>query len=237
MEQKRAHMSKDIMGYHLIVFDLDGTLYHQRALRIKMAGRLLSHYLFHLNQIKELWILYQFRKVRDRWDEIERSLSKASVAAKTESLEIRQYRYVAKLVHTSEEKVRHVIETWIYKEPLSLLNSCKDTILSELIDRLHASHIHTAVYSDYPVEEKLKALNITTERMFSALDQDIMALKPDPKGLRFIMSSMGFGNQDILMVGDRYSKDGMAAIHADVDYLILDKNQRKRNKQYQDLGL
>jgi len=74
MEQKRAHMSKDIMGYHLIVFDLDGTLYHQRALRIKMAGRLLSHYLFHLNQIKELWILYQFRKVRDRWDEIERSI-------------------------------------------------------------------------------------------------------------------------------------------------------------------
>lgn len=222
-------MLKKIMDYRLVVFDLDGTLYYQRALQFKMACRLLTYYLLHLNKLKELWTLYQFRKVRERWEEIEAQISEPEAM----SLENRQYRYVSAKVHMSAEEVCSIVEKWIYEEPLSLLDSCKDEVLSALIERLKSEGIDTAVYSDYPVEAKLNALGINMENMFSALDEDIMSLKPDPKGLETVMDKMEARNEDVLMIGDRYSKDGMAAIHAGVDFLILERYRSKREKQYQ----
>ena len=130
----------------------------------------------------------------------------------------------------SAEWVQKTVEYWMYQVPLNLLPGCRDRLLTHLIEKLRKRGIQVFVYSDYPAEEKLRALGIPADHIFSALDPEIMCLKPDPKGLNHILSVTGFSPDQVLMVGDRDEKDGMAARNAGIDWLILPSAPKKRKK-------
>ncbi len=68
--------------------------------------------------------------------------------------------------------------------------------------------------------------------MYAATDERLGELKPSPKGLNLIMQDHGYTGDDILMIGDRMSRDGMAAVNAGCDYLILPKSPAKRKRLY-----
>ena len=103
-------INKKITEYKALVFDLDGTLYFQRQLRLKMAWMLGSWYLCHFWRIKELFIIKRFREIREQWGEI----SGAPAAKEPESsLEWEQYSYVADRMGCTAEKVKTVVETWM----------------------------------------------------------------------------------------------------------------------------
>ena len=55
-------------------------------------------------------------------------------------------------------------------------------------------------------------------------------MKPDPKGLRVILATLGLQAEDVIMVGDRYEKDGLAAIGNRMDYLIVSSSKKEREK-------
>ena len=48
-----------------VIFDVDGTLYHQRPVRIRMACRLAGFFLLHPLRIRELLGIRHFRKLRE----------------------------------------------------------------------------------------------------------------------------------------------------------------------------
>jgi putative hydrolase of the HAD superfamily len=58
----------------------------------------------------------------------------------------------------------------------------------------------------------------------------IGSMKPDPKGLKVILSDIGLKSEEVLMVGDRYEKDGLAAKACEMDYIILPSSSGKRRK-------
>ena len=94
---------------------------------------------------------------------------------------------------------------------------CRGT---DVIAMLRGQGIAVAVWSDYPVEAKLKALDVAADHMLSASDDDIKALKPNPTGLRLAMERAGVKRGKTLMVGDRLSRDGAAAAAVSVDFLL-----------------
>ena len=49
-----------------IIFDVDGTLYHQKPVRIMMALNMMLYYLIHFWKIKELFIILKFRRIREK---------------------------------------------------------------------------------------------------------------------------------------------------------------------------
>lgn len=218
--------NKKITEYRAVVFDLDGTLYFQRKLRLMMACRLAGHYLCHPFHIKELLVLKKFRSVREHWDKLSE-----------ESLDTAQYRYVAEKMHTTAEAVERIIKTWIYENPLSALQKSCDEKIAELIKKLKEKNILVLILSDYPVKEKLESIGLLelADGMYSALDERLMELKPSPKGLQLIMEDFHLAASELLMVGDRYSKDGMSAINAGTDYLILGKTKASRKGVYDEL--
>lgn len=55
-------------------------------------------------------------------------------------------------------------------------------------------------------------------------------MKPDPKGLQVILATLGLQAEDVIMVGDRYEKDGLAAIGNRMDYLIVSSSKKEREK-------
>ena len=218
--------NKKITEYRAVVFDLDGTLYFQRKLRLTMACRLAGYYICHPFHIKELLILKEFRSVREHWDEVSE-----------ESLDTAQYRYVAEKMHTTADTVERIIKTWIYENPLSALQKSLDDKIVDLIKKLKEKKLFILIFSDYPIKEKLSALGLSelADGMYSATDERLMELKPSPKGLQLIMEDFHLEPLELLMVGDRYSKDGMSAINAGVDYLILGKTKASRQCIYDEL--
>lgn len=204
----------DLQKYDLYVFDVDGTLYYQNKLRMIMAGRLLGYYLCHINRFKDLFIIKDFRSLRDK-------------AKDTENL----YELTAEKNKVSAERVKEVIKKWIYENPLDAVRDSRDEKLLGIIDVIKSQGKTVAIWSDYEAEDKLKALGVECEHVYTAEQERVGELKPSPKGLKLIMNDLGISPEKTLMIGDRMVKDGEAAIAAGCDYLILSKSKKKRIEQ------
>jgi len=217
---------KKLIAYKAVVFDMDGTLYYQNRLRLLMAARLFFYYVCHPLKIKELLAVKEFRSVREHWDQIKEKSPEAHL------LDEAQYAYVAAKIKLEADEVRSAVLKWIYKEPLSALWKSRDRKIAELIERLQAKGSRILVFSDYPAREKLEALGILADGIYSASDERLLELKPSPKGLRLIMEDYDLKPEELLLIGDRFSRDGMAAVNAGTDYLILKKTFAGRRQIY-----
>ena len=208
----------DFNKYDLYVFDVDGTLYYQNKLRLIMGKRLLMYYLLHPLKFKDLIIIKNFRSLREN-------------AKDTNGL----FDITAKKCNVSVSRVNEVIKKWIYENPIDALTASKDDTLLAIIDKLNANGKTVAIWSDYEADDKLKALKLSTDYVYTAEQERVGELKPSPKGLNLIMSDLNVPKDKTIMIGDRMVKDGEAAKKAGCDYLILSKSKKKREEQLKTL--
>ena len=208
----------DFNKYDLYVFDVDGTLYYQNKLRLMMGKRLLMYYLLHPLKFKDLIIIKNFRSLREN-------------AKDTNGL----FDITAKKCNVSVSRVNEVIKKWIYENPIDALTASKDDTLLAIIDKLKANGKTVAIWSDYEADDKLKALKLSTDYVYTAEQERVGELKPSPKGLNLIMSDLNVPKDKTIMIGDRMVKDGEAAKKAGCDYLILSKSKKKREEQLKTL--
>ena len=208
----------DFDKYDLYVFDVDGTLYYQNKLRLIMGKRLLMYYLLHPLKFKDLIIIKNFRSLREN-------------AKDTNGL----FDITAKKCNVSVSRVNEVIKKWIYENPIDALIASKDDTLLAIIDKLKANGKTVAIWSDYEADDKLKALQLSTDYVYTAEQERVGELKPSPKGLNLIMSDLNVPKDKTIMIGDRMVKDGEAAKKAGCDYLILSKSKKKREEQLKTL--
>lgn len=221
----QSHVSKNrIEEYQLIVFDLDGTLYFQKPFRKRMLLFLMKYMVCHPSSVKDMFLLKRYREIREKWDELQDAGDKST----EQNLDQLQYAYVAREKHTSVERVRKAVTFFMLEAPLSILPEYVDQELASVIAHLKQKGIILAVYSDYPVKEKLHALGIDIENQFTAADEGIACMKPDPKGLAYVLEQMHCDPSKALMIGDRMEKDGMAAQANQVDYVILSAQKEER---------
>ena len=208
----------DFNKYDLYVFDVDGTLYYQNKLRLIMGKRLLMYYLLHPLKFKDLIIIKNFRSLREN-------------AKDTNGL----FDITAKKCNVSVLRVNEVIKKWIYENPIDALIASKDDTLLAIIDKLKANGKTVAIWSDYEADDKLKALKLSIDYVYTAEQERVGELKPSPKGLNLIMSDLNVPKDKTIMIGDRMVKDGEAAKKAGCDYLILSKSKKKREEQLKTL--
>lgn len=216
---------KPLNTYRLILWDLDGTLYFQKEFRKKMALVLLQELCLKPHKWKELLVILKYRSLREHWE-------KEDTGA---DLEQRQYEKTGEAFGMEAKKVEKIIHYWMHQKPLEYLYQYRDENAVKIIQRLQKEEKMVTVYSDYPTKEKLEALQIYVKESFSSLDKNINSMKPNPKGLNYIIQKYGVKKDEVLMIGDRMEKDGEAALAAGVDYWILDRDRRKRQEQYRDV--
>ncbi|MDR2399966.1 MAG: HAD family hydrolase [Endomicrobium sp.] len=216
---------KNLYSYKSIIVDMDGTLYYRLPLRILMIMNIILHCIFHPFRIKEIIVVRYFRKIRENKDLL-----------KNKDFKDVQYELISHKFKISVEETKSIINFWLMKKPLKYLNLCKDKNLGKIIDSLHEKKIKIIVYSDYPALEKVKVLNIKADYIYSSEDENILSLKPNPKALEYINKNLNLSFSDMLIVGDRYEKDGKLAEYYEVDFIILPQNRFKRNKIYRRLA-
>ncbi|RDV16699.1 HAD family hydrolase [Pontibacter diazotrophicus] len=199
-------------GVKAVIFDVDGTLYDQSKLRKKMLFALLNYYTWRPWRIKEMMMLSHFR------DERERRAGHGCL-----DLEHAQYVWCAEKKGYSVNEIREVVERWIFQHPIRYLAGCMYPGTQELFNMLRQHNIKIAIYSDYKAHDKLNAMGLAADLVVSSTDPEVNQLKPDPKGLLYVVDQLGFAPADCLFIGDRQEMDGECALRANMPYLIIDK--------------
>jgi HAD superfamily hydrolase (TIGR01549 family) len=190
----------------LVVFDVDGTLYRQRPLRIRMAAALIA-YSLRSGSFRTLRVLQEYRRRREHFGDRE-----------IEAFEEHLAREVAERFEIAPEIVRSIVSEWIDARPLPMLLACRYAGIDGLFERIRASGRAIGILSDYSADTKLTALGLHADYVVSA--QDVGFLKPHPRGLERIMAMAGESPDTTVLIGDRMERDGEAARRAGVQALL-----------------
>ena len=204
------------MKYKALIFDLDGTLYHQFPVRLCMALKLLCHYLLRPHRLNELLLLKTYRNLREN-----------KFYSNDRDFEAEQLREAAILCNLTTDKADRIITLWMIHEPLKLIKIFRRRKLLEFIAELQNNDKIIVVYSDYPVKDKLRAMNFSPDYAYYSGDKLIQCMKPNSEGLSRIISVLGIEPENILYVGDRDDRDGLCAKGAGIDYMDVKDFCRK----------
>jgi putative hydrolase of the HAD superfamily len=208
MNTFRTFSSSDWDKIGLVVFDVDGTLYRQRPLRIRIVRDLLLHALLKRN-LRDIVVISNYRRIRERLGD-----------EQAEGFERLLISETASSTSSSADDVRAIVKEWIEQRPIPYLPACRYPGLKELFAGLRRRGTSIGVLSDYPAEDKLAALELTADYIVSAADEDVGCLKPHPRGLEVLIAKAGAKAHTTLMIGDRATRDGLAAQRVGARVLI-----------------
>ncbi len=209
----------------VIIFDLDGTLYDQAKLRRILMRKLLFRLLTFRTSLLDFRIISCFRKEREK--------KKGYASGK---LEEEQYEWCAESLGLSSDRIRKSIDYYMHKFPLRFLKRVKFNGIDDFFEFLYKKKIRIVVYSDYPIEEKLKALKLTANASYCSTHESINQLKPALKALKLICTEMKCDPGRMLYIGDRQDNDGEGAGMAGIPFILLDYSQAKKGIFYSKLA-
>ena len=166
-------MPLDWDNVHLVVFDVDGTLYRQRPLQLRMARDILLYTLLK-RDLNVIAVLARYRRIRERLGDEQAVDFERALIAQT-----------ATATANSQDSVRAIVSEWVEQRPLGYLAACRYPNLPQLFSGLRRSGKSIGILSDYPAVAKLEALGLTANYVAFAGDAGIGVLKPHPRGLEF----------------------------------------------------
>ena len=209
-------MSVDWSNTALVVFDLDGTLYDQRPIRMAMARALIAA------SVQERGM------TTARILRIYRQLGENQPDPLPDDFGRWRIEETARLCTVNPAHVRDTVEDWMHRRPLPLLLRHRVAGVAELFDRLRASGRRIAVWSDYPVRRKLAALGLAADLEVWAGQPVMPRPKPDAEGLREILRAIDAAPQDSLVIGDRFDRDWAAAQRLSIPALMRSRKPDPR---------
>lgn len=172
-----------------VAFDLDGTLYPNRRLNIKLVP-----FLF-----KETRLLTAFGRARN----IIRAQQKDAPERLIPDFYRKQAEITAKIMKKPPELVKERIENFIYRGWEPLFKEIKlFTGAVETISSLRAAGLKLGLMSDFPTETKLQYLGL--DGLWDAVlcSEKCGALKPHPLPFTELACAMGVPPEKILYVGN-----------------------------------
>lgn len=201
-------VARNPMSYKFWVLDFDGTLYRQFPVRLFMLLWLLAYYFFHPWRLKELLILYSYRK----------SHEKVFLDSSEEFYQL-QLERIARQYHVQPQMVLDLIELWMTKRPVGCIRMWQRKRVVRYIAAGQRRGIRMVIYSDNAVQGKLEALDFVPDYAFWSNDGIVRCMKPNPQGLERILSFLQIVRGEVLYIGDRDDKDRLCAERVGIDYL------------------
>ncbi|MGB0036888.1 MAG: HAD family hydrolase [Candidatus Acidiferrales bacterium] len=212
-----------------VVFDVDGTLYHLRGLQRAVQIYFLRghwHKPFEASRVRRAIRAYR------RAAETLRLLPAQGIELAESQIE-----FATKSCGLPKEYIRACVHRWMAEEPLAFLPRFRYEGVQEVLSELRQRGLHLAVFSDYPAQAKLHAMELgdVFELVMSAQDPDVQMFKPDPRGLKVVLERMGVEANQAIYVGDRPAIDGVAAERAGMAWLIAGDGHRNPQKSFREL--
>jgi putative hydrolase of the HAD superfamily len=201
-----------------VLFDVDGTLYHQAPLRLCMAAELAALPLRSSMRSarRTSRAIRAFRRAQEELREL---------GAADASLARLQLERAAERAGMEAGEVEAAAAEWIFRRPLPHLRRCRRGGIERLLQFLKARGMPAGVFSDYPALPKLEVLGLAenVSLVACATDTEINAFKPDPRGFLWSCKRWGIEPAQVLYVGDRVEVDARGAANAGMPCAILSR--------------
>jgi FMN phosphatase YigB (HAD superfamily) len=204
---------------HAILVDVDGTLYRQAPLRLKIAAELIQFSLAApLEFFQTARILRTFRRKRE--------VLRLSNADETPLVDL-QYTVAADEASVDHGRVAHVVSEWIERRPLRHLLACRREGIVSFLSCCRSRGIAVGAYSDYPTKAKVAALGLADffDLHLCSTDPEINAFKPSPAGIAQACKQWHLDPDCVMYIGDREDIDGAAAKAAGVRFVLMGKGK------------
>lgn len=198
----------------LVVFDVDGTLYRQRPVRIAMGVRLLANAV-RRGDVTTMRVLRHYRRLREQLGDEGATQFLPLLEAET-----------GKLAGVSTDQVRNAVNEWIHQRPLRHLAKAAYSGIHGFMDRIRLSGRKVGIFSDYPAEGKLQALGLIADYIVHAEQDDVSCLKPDCSGLLKLMRLAAVAPREAILIGDRPNRDCAAGRRAGVRTFVIGSKGR-----------
>jgi len=192
-----------------VVFDLDGTLYRQAPVRMRMARKLLQHAVSERKGWRDFRMLQHFRKNRE-----------ALAESCPKYVRVEQYAATARAFGVGTDTVATVVHRWMEVAPLEMLRSARYRDIDIFFATLRARGIRIGVLSDYPVEAKLSSLGLQADAVCCSTEPDVDCLKPGTAGLKKLLDLLHIEPSECVLIGDRMERDGVCAQSLNVRFLL-----------------
>lgn len=216
MAEERTLFSKDYQGKAIdwqqkkaVIFDMDGTLYHQPPVRMKMAVRLAGYYLFRPQRIRELAGIRHFREIREE----------ESFRTTDQATQIQEAARRAGL--RDEDALQEAVRRWMFREPLREIAAHPRQEILSFLKQMRDEGRRIIIYSDYAAEEKLGALQLAPDAVYYPGVFGLEELKPSRKCMMTILKREGLRPDQAVMVGDRAEKDGESAMLVGMQFILV----------------
>jgi len=204
-----------------VILDVDGTMYAQRPVQIAMLLRLARFAT--RRPVQGVRCVGALRAYRRAQETLRSSPETVEHAGRM------QFQLAATRSRMDVDIVRGHVARWMEEEPLGFVARAGRPGLREFLVASRARGIRVGVFSDYPAEQKLRALGVLdlVDLVRSAHDSDIGCFKPDPRGLLLVAAALGVRPSECAYVGDRPEVDGMAAQRAGMRGIIIASGKRR----------
>ena len=213
-----------------VVFDVDGTLYRQSTLLRAMLFRLARAYALHpIDAIATLRILRSYRRAHEQLRTQQLRIDSFAADGSTEQTGVmlgeRQLALAARDSGYPVAAVRRTIEQWMEQAPLDLMLAARRPGVVECLQTLRGAGVRIGALSDYPATAKLTAMDLSAlfDVVVCAQDRGVGSLKPNPAGLRMVLTRLDVPANQAVYVGDRPEVDARAASAAGMRCYIIDR--------------
>ena len=196
-----------------VLFDLDGTLYAQRPLRALMGAELALFALRHPQRgSRVMRAIAAYRRAQEQL----RGANARAVASW-------QLGAAATASGVPLAEMSQIVGEWMLQRPLKYLRACRAAGVLDLLMMLQSQQVQLGVLSDYPPDDKLRALGLSSffPLTLCASSPEIGAFKPSPAGFLLACDRWGLSPEDVLVVGDRLDADAAGAEAAGMDCVVL----------------
>ncbi|MGE4454222.1 MAG: HAD family hydrolase [Sphaerochaeta sp.] len=212
------------MGYlaendiKVLALDIDGTLYPKRMLNARMLRSMVPS-LFLARAFN--WARKEYRRVQD--------LHPTNPATR-DGLLNRQAELVASRMpgKRTHQQIRQAIDTQFYAAWGRSFSSIKAFPgMQETLSEIHGRGVKIAVFSDFPLADKLKTLGIASLVDIAYSAEESGFLKPSEHAFSFLLDHIQEESKHILYMGDSYSKDCQGAKQVGMHSCLITKTKGK----------
>lgn len=204
----------------ILGLDIDGTLYPKWMLNARMIRSMFP----------SLRLAKAFNHARKEYRRVQ-DLQPLNEESRT-GLLVRQASLVAEYLGCSkdEQSIEHLIsriDAQFYKAwERSFLTIKPFDGMQEALRQAKEMGIKIAVFSDFPLSQKLKTLGIEDLVDVAFSTEQSGYLKPSGKAFSFLLSHLGVSSQQVLYIGDSYEKDCQGARGAGMYSCLITKGRR-----------
>ena len=222
------------MAIKAVGFDIDGTLYPKRIMTRNLILSSLLNPFFSIaygKMRKRIRVLQKNKNYNTTLDLISKE---ALVLSGEEKKLLAPEIEIGTLKSISRKKEE--LENKIYKKyAKQFLNIKPYKEVKAVLEFLEKKKIPIAVFSDFPVENKLKALGIDDKIKYVFSSKDAGFLKPDRRCFEYLYKNSPlseFKKSEVLYVGDSYLKDCVGSFDFGFSSVLISRKQKTYPKAY-----